>query len=162
MKKSLLVAILTVVMVGAVAVTGAVNAQAPTPNEGVTGFGYGYQAQLSEDGLGIYHDELMATFSELLGIDVAELEAKIADGESLVQLALDAGYTFDEIKALMPVGAFGNVGNMGRGGRWANPGFTAPAINGQYYDGTCLNEDGTVTPQYLQRNFGDRGAGRWN
>ena len=159
MKNKLVVGLLTVVMVAAVAVTGAVYAQSPDPGTPAPGSGYGYQSQMTEDGLGLYHEDTLAAFSEALGISVEELEARIAAGENLVQIALAEGLTVEEIQALKPVGMY--MG--GRGG--AQMGRGAGNVDGlhQYCDGSCL-VDGEYVPQYLQQQQGttrgSRGGGR--
>ncbi len=100
MKNKLVVGLLTVVLVAAVAVTGAVYAQSPDPGTPAPGSGYGYQSQMTEDGLGLYHEDTLTAFSEALGISVEELEARIAAGETMVQIALAEGLTVEEIQAL--------------------------------------------------------------
>lgn len=140
MKKSLIAVLVAVLLIGVVGAAGSVFAQASTPEGFVPGQGYGNMAQLQlEDGTGIYHDELLATFSEALGITVEDLEARIAAGETLVQIALSKGMTFEDIKALMP------MGNYGRAARFANNGELTP---GYFGDGSCL-VDGEYVPQYL-------------
>ncbi|PKO12860.1 MAG: hypothetical protein CVU39_22240 [Chloroflexi bacterium HGW-Chloroflexi-10] len=134
MKNKLMIAMALVVLFGAIGVSGSVFAQSPTPGQG-----YGVVAQTGPaDGTGIYHDELMAIFSEQLGLTVEELEARIEGGETLVQIALAEGMTFEEIKALMPMGNSGN-GRMG-GGTGYN---------------TCLS-DGITDPQRLGQSRGSR------
>ena len=157
MKKSLIAVLVAAVLVASFSVVGSVYAQSETPEYGY-GYGNGVQQQLqSEDGLGLYHDEIIATFSEALGLSVEEIEARIEAGETIADIALAEGLTFEEFKALMPVGNFGSRGatRMGRGAM-------AYGENAQYSqgplglgDGTCL-QDGT-----LQREFaGQMGQGR--
>jgi hypothetical protein len=164
MKKSLIAIVVAAVLVGVVSVAGSVYAQSPTPETWTPGQGYGNRAQLyTEDGLGIYHDELMAVFSEALGISVEDLEARIDAGETLMQIALAEGMTFDEIKALMPVGSFGAMSQFGHGYRYTN--LDGEFVPGANCDGSCL-EDGEYVPQYLGPQpgaglgRGARGGGR--
>ena len=136
MKKSLIAVLMVAVLVASFGVVGSVFAQSENP-----GYGYGsaLQQQLrTEDGLGVYHDEIIAAFSEALGISVDDLEARIAAGETMADIALSEGLTLDEVKALMPAGSFGtrNVARMGRG-------MMAFGENSQYQQGPLLLGDGT-------------------
>ncbi len=154
MKKSLVAVIIAVVLVGVVGATGAVFAQSNSPEGFVPGQGYGNRAQVQVqdvDGLEIYHDELMTTFSEALNITVEELEARIEAGETLVEVALSEGMTFEDIKALMPMGGYGITGEAGRGGRYANN--NGEFTPGTFGDGVCL-EDGENVPQNLGPQLG--------
>lgn len=164
MKKSFVAALVAVVLVGVVgASTGAVFAQSSTPQGIAFGQGFGNQVQaqvLVDEGLEIYHDEIMTTFADALNISVEDLEARLDGGETLVQIALSEGMTFEEIKALMPVGGYGVTGQPGFGTAYAyNNGEFSPAY---YCDGTCL-EDGEYVPQYLgpQAGTGISRGGRW-
>ncbi len=161
MKKSLIAVVIAVVLVGVIGAAGAVYAQAPDPETWTPGQGLGNRAQLhSADGTGIYHEEMLTIFSEALGIPVADLEARIAAGETLMQIALAEGLSFDEIKALMPVGAFGMQAQNGRGMRHTN--LDGEFVPGPNCDGTCL-QDGEYVPQFLGPQHGagmSRGGGR--
>src|SRR5665648_543360 len=99
MKKSLVAALVAVVLVGVVgATTGAVFAQSSNPQGIVAGQGFGNRAQAQVqvvDGLEIYHDEIMTTFADALEISIEDLEARIDNGETLVQTALSEGMTFE-------------------------------------------------------------------
>jgi hypothetical protein len=155
MKNKFVIGLLTVVVVAAVAVTGAVYAQTPTPGTPAPGSGYGYRAQLGEDGVGLYHEEMLAAFSEALAIPVAELEARIDAGERLVQIALAEGLTIEEIQALKPVGMY--MG--GRGGARMGRGMGNPEGLHQNCDGSCI-VDGEYVPQYLQNQKGNTRGSR--
>ena len=164
MKKSLVAALVAVVLVGVVgATTGAVFAQSSNPQGITAGQGFGNQVQaqvLVDEGLEIYHDEIMTTFADALNTSVEDLEARLDAGETLVQIALSEGMTFEEIKALMPVGGYGVAGAAGFGAGYAtNYGEFSPAVLG---DGTCL-ADGEYAPQYLgpQAGTGVSRGGRW-
>ncbi len=159
MKNKVIVGFLTVVVVAAVAVTGAVYAQAPQPGTPAPGSGYGAQARMNEEGRGLYHEDMLAAFSEALGISVADLEARLAAGENMVQIALAEGLTVEEIQALKPVGMF--MG--GRSGARMGRGVGNPDGQHQYCDGSCL-ENGEYLPQYFENQKGttrgSRGGGR--
>lgn len=163
MKKSLIAVVIAVVVIGVIGAAGAVYAQAPTPETWTPGQGLGDRTQLrSGDGTGIYHEEMLTIFSEALGISVEDLETRIAAGETLMQIAMAEGLTFEEVKALMPVGAYGMGamrGQNGRGMRHTN--LDGEFVPGPNCDGTCL-QDGEYVPQFLgpQRGAGNsRGAG---
>jgi hypothetical protein len=159
MKKSFIAIIVAAVLVASFGVVGSVFAQSGTPG---SGFGEATQQQLRiDDGLGLYHDEILAIFSEALDIPVAELEARIAAGETIVEIALSEGMTFEDIKALMPVGNFG-----GRSSSWIGRGFMAAGENaglgtGPLYlgDGSCL-VDGQPVREFVNQMGMGRGRNK--
>ncbi len=65
---------------------------------GFAGHMGGY-AQTGEYGL--MHDTMVATFAEALGIDVAELEERLANGETMFTIAESLGYSAEEFQTLM-------------------------------------------------------------
>lgn len=156
MKKSLLAVLVAAVLVASFGVVGSVYAQGGNPGNG---YGVATQQQLqTEDGLGLYHDEIMAAFAEALDMTVEEIEAKIAEGFTIVEIAQAAGLSLEEIQALMPVGNFG-----GRSEGWVGRGFMANGENaefapgGQYLgDGTCL-EDGQPVREFVNQMGMGRG-----
>jgi hypothetical protein len=160
MKKSLIAVLVAAVLVASFSVVGSVYAQSETPEYGY-GYGNGVQQQLqTEDGLGLYHDEIMAAFSEALDLSVEEIEAKIEAGQTIADIALEAGLSFEEFKALMPVGSFGarSATRMGRGAmvNGENAQFQqGPLALG---DGTCL-EDGQPVREFAQQMGQGRGRG---
>jgi hypothetical protein len=157
MKKSLIAVLVAAVLVASFSVVGSVYAQSETPEYGY-GYGNGVKQQLqTEDGLGLYHDEIMAAFSEALDIPVTDLEARIEDGETIAEIALEAGLSFEDFKALMPTGNFGarSADRTGRGmmANGENAQFTQGPLG--LGDGTCL-EDG----QPVREFSGQMGQGR--
>lgn len=150
MKKTLWISLLAVVLLAAVVISGAVYAQTDSPN-----------GNAPEDGLGLYHDEILAAFSDALDIPVDALEARLAEGETMVQIALAEGMTLEDIRALMPTGMFAGTRGGGRHGRGS------AMMDGQFLNGdsNCL-EPGTCEPHYLENQLGttrgSRGGGRWN
>jgi hypothetical protein len=52
-------------------------------------------------GTGILHDYMIETYAERLNIPVADLEARLANGETMAQIAWSTGLTLDEFQALM-------------------------------------------------------------
>lgn len=136
MKKSFIAIIVAAMLVASFGVVGSVYAQSGNPGNG---YGVATQQQLhTEDGLGLYHDEILAIFSEALAIPVADLELRIEAGETIAQIALSEGMTFEDIKALMPVGNFG-----GRSAGWMGRGMMASGENAQLSQGPLLLGDGT-------------------
>jgi len=51
-----------------------------------------------EDGL--LHDEMIAAFAEALGLEIEDLETRLADGETMAEIALSTGLTLDEFRTL--------------------------------------------------------------
>jgi hypothetical protein len=49
---------------------------------------------------GLLHDEIIAAYAEKLGISVADLEARIAGGETMAEIAISTGLTVDQFLAL--------------------------------------------------------------
>lgn len=109
--------ILSIVVVAIIAIAlgtaGAVYAQAGTPQAPVTGTGYGYgmgagrgnhggmmggNAVGTRDGL--LHDEMIAAFAEKLGISVDDLDARLADGETVAEIAFAEGLTIEQFSAI--------------------------------------------------------------
>jgi len=152
MKKSLIAVLVAAVLVASFGVVSSVSAYGGNPG---VGNGSAVRQQLqTEDGLGLYHDEILAAFSEALGIPVEDLEARIDAGETIIEIAVDEGMSLEDAQALLPVGNFG-----GRSAGWMGQGFMATGENAEFApggqnlgDGTCL-VDGEVVPQYLQQGM---------
>jgi hypothetical protein len=99
-----------------------------------------------EDGL--LHDEMIAAFAEALGLDIEVLETRLADGETMAEIALSTGLTLDDFRTVLkdvrtlvhewaveegilpeaqgPRGGMGRFGGMQGGGQ------------GLYGSGDCL------------------------
>ncbi len=117
---------LSVVLVAVVAIVfgtvGLVSAQTPTPQTPVPGSGYGQgmmngqgrgnmangqgnrggmmnQAVGNQDG--VLHDAMTAVYAEKLGISVDDLNARLAKGETMAQIASSKGLTAAQFTALM-------------------------------------------------------------
>ena len=52
-------------------------------------------------GDGILHDYMIAAFAEKLNIPVADLEARLDQGETMAQIAVSTGLTIDQFRTLM-------------------------------------------------------------
>jgi cell division protein FtsL len=153
MKKSLIAVLVAAVLVASFGVVSSVYAYGGNP---AVGNDSAVRQQLkTEDGLGLYHDEILTAFSEALGIPVEDLETRIDAGETIIEIAVAEGMSLEDAQALLPVGKF-----AGRSADWKGRGFMASGDNaefaprGQYSgDGTCL-VDGEVVPQNLQQGMG--------
>ena len=100
-----LVALLVVGVVGGVYVA-TVSAQTPQPPEQPVPFGGGFMGrgmmgvnQMGEDGF--MHDAMIALLAEKTGLSVEVLEQRLTDGETMYEIAVEAGLTVDDVKALM-------------------------------------------------------------
>jgi hypothetical protein len=121
-----MVAVIAVVLVSA----GIVNAQSATPQigvrsatpqPGVPGTGYGMMGGRGARGgmnmgsgagigvngnaagtqMGFMHDGMIAAFAGQLGISVDDLNARLANGETMAQIAASKGLTTDQFSTLM-------------------------------------------------------------
>jgi hypothetical protein len=85
--------------------TGSVFAQSdtpptqPTPGSGWMMGGRGMKG--AGLGSGILHDDMVAILADELGLSVDELNQRLADGETMVQVALSTGLTADQVTTLM-------------------------------------------------------------
>jgi hypothetical protein len=50
---------------------------------------------------GILHDTMLQLFSDKLGLPVSELETRLADGETMAQIAISEGLTIEEFQTWM-------------------------------------------------------------
>lgn len=110
--KNLFKTLAIVAVIGiALASTSAVFAQGTTPGNssgsttggamgnGRRGGNQGYQASETQDG--ILHDALITAFAEALGLTVDEVNTRLADGETMSEIALSTGMTYDEFVVLL-------------------------------------------------------------
>jgi hypothetical protein len=110
MNKTLLGIVIAVVVVVALGTAGVVYAQTttpwgPDPDDG-NGFRMGGRrgmmgSQYAGTQTGWMHDEMIAAFAEKLGISVDDLNARLADGESMAQIATSTGLSVEEFQSLM-------------------------------------------------------------
>lgn len=143
MKKTIFVSLMAALLLSAVSVTGSAYAQSANPE--------------CPDDCPV-HDEVLALFSEKLDMTTEELQTRLDAGETMSQIALSAGMSFDEFRELMPRGAYGQKANglWGQGNRRAGAGSGGP-----YGAGACLNNPECTQPHFGQQ-AGGRGAGRAN
>ena len=116
MNKTVFGIAIAAVAVVALATAGFVYAQAPTPQTPVPGSGYGQgmmggghgmragmanqnEGTLDQDGP--MHDEMITVFAQKLGIPVEDLNARLANGETMAQIASSKGLTADQFTTLM-------------------------------------------------------------
>lgn len=50
---------------------------------------------------GLLHDEMIAAFAEALGLDSEVLETRLADGETMAEIAISTGLTLDEFRTIL-------------------------------------------------------------
>ena len=112
--------VLGIVMVAVIAVAlgtaGFVYAQGPTPQAPIPGSGYGpgmgngrgnRGGMMAGQGFGpgdqdgFLHDGIIASFAQQLGISVDDLNARLANGETMAQIALSKGFTAEQFTTLM-------------------------------------------------------------
>lgn len=115
MKKWMKTMVIVATLVIAFGAVGSVYAQSGGPGTNGAGVGQGdgsgfrgvngeriNQHQGTAQGAmdGVLHDAWMAAYAEALGISVEDLEAEIAAGKSMSEIALDSGLTIEEFWAL--------------------------------------------------------------
>ncbi len=119
MKKGLLAVVAAVVIVAALGTTGLVSAQTSTPQAPAAGSGYGagmgysrgmrggmgqgagYGYNATGTGEGILHDAMISYFAEKLGLTVDQINARLANGETMAQISYSTGLTVDQFRTLM-------------------------------------------------------------
>lgn len=111
MKKYLVVIAVIAVLVVALGTAGFVYAQSSTPLSGVWGMGGGRGFCGSGNGdvsgtavpgqTGVIHDGVVSYFAEKLGIAVDEINSRLANGETMAQIALSTGLSYEEFRTLM-------------------------------------------------------------
>ncbi len=108
MNKFVKAVLLVAVVALAIGTAGVAYAQSPSqaPGNGVTAMGgrgprggSGAGNGIASDG--ILHDYMIAAYAEALNIPVADLEARLENGETMSQIALSTGMTLDEFRTLM-------------------------------------------------------------
>ena len=110
MKKFAVTFMVVAVVVFALGSAGVAYAQTPAPGAG-TGLGSGWMGGRGSQGgvgagnialgEGILHDYLIAAYAEKLNIPVADLEARLDQGETLSEIAVSTGLTLDQFRTLM-------------------------------------------------------------
>ncbi len=95
-----------IVLIGLLAfgAVGVAQAQEATPPGdggygGHGGFGHGHFGQNTEDNP--LHDYMVAAFAAALDIDASELETRIANGETMYDIATELGYAVEDLRDLM-------------------------------------------------------------
>lgn len=116
MKKVLKSLVIVAVLMVALASTSAVFAQTTSPGgslpgnstsdayggtmgNGRRGGHQGYQTYASQDS--IVHDALIGAFTDALGLTVDDVNARLADGETMSEIAVSTGMTYDEFVVLL-------------------------------------------------------------
>lgn len=109
MKKVLLGFVVVAVLVGAMGMTSLVSAKGPATSGQTTGGnghgrvngGTGAMINATGEGLEIYHDVILSAYAQALDLSVEELNDLLDSGQTMSQIALDQGLTFDEFTSLM-------------------------------------------------------------
>ena len=109
MKKFVFAFAIAATLVVALLFTGQVFAQGttpPTPPTPGSGFGRGMMGARGAGmgaaaGEGILHDTMISVFAQKLGISVDDLNARLAKGETMAQIAYAKGLTAEQFTALM-------------------------------------------------------------
>jgi hypothetical protein len=116
MKKFVLSIVIVAVVAIALGTAGFVYAQSPTsqtpsPWAGMGGRGGMMNGQGNRGGMmnqnaagdqdGLLHDEMMTVYAEKLGISVEDLNARLANGETMAQIASSKGLTAEQFRTLM-------------------------------------------------------------
>ena len=111
MKKLALSLAIVAVIAVALGTAGAVYAQSSTPQTPVARNGYGF-GMAERGGMmgqnagigtqdGLLHDDMIAVIAEKLAISVDDLNARLAAGETMSEIAASEGLNVDEFTALM-------------------------------------------------------------
>jgi hypothetical protein len=110
MKKFVVTLMVVAVVIFTLGATGVAYAQTSTPGAG-TGLGSelmsgrgprnGSGGANTAAGEGILHDYMIAAYAEKLNIPVADLEDRLDNGETMAQIALSEGLTFEQFRTLM-------------------------------------------------------------
>jgi hypothetical protein len=115
MKKLVISIIALAVVAVALGTAGFVYAQTPGPQQTpVPGIGYGY-GRMGGRGMrggmmgagaagvqsGFLHDEMVTAFAQKLGVSVDDLNARLAKGETMAQIASSKGLSADQFTTMM-------------------------------------------------------------
>jgi hypothetical protein len=122
MNKFVLAFVVVAILAVALGTAGFVYAQAPTPPTLANGSGYGpamgsrgaragmtlapgsgYGVGVNPAGAqnGLLHDEMIAAYAQKLGVSLEDLNARLAKGETMAQIAYSKGLTADQFRTLM-------------------------------------------------------------
>jgi len=104
MKKAILIFAGIFVLAAVFAVTGFAYAQTQTPPSGDTGWGMmgrNAHGMMRGAGSGPLHDYMEEALAEKLGLTEAEIEEKLASGETMWSIAQAQGLTDEQISDLM-------------------------------------------------------------
>jgi hypothetical protein len=104
-----------------------VYAQTPAPQRPGSGSGYGFGMGggrgmgMRANGIGTHdgfmHDEMIAAFAQKLGISASDLEAQLDKGETVAQIAVSKGLTFEQFRTLMTEGRAQAIDQAVKGGK---------------------------------------------
>ncbi len=108
MKNMIIGALVALLVVGAVGgiYVATVSAQTQTPPEQPVPFGSrfmgrGMMGNYRTDDGGLMHDAMIALFAEKIGLSVEVLEEQLSEGQTMYEIATEAGLTLEDVTALM-------------------------------------------------------------
>lgn len=103
---SLMVVAVLAVTLGASGIAFAQGPQTPqNPGSGYVPGGRGARGGMANQGVtgsqdGFLHDEMVIAFAGKLGLTVDEINARLAAGETVSQIAFSKGYTYEQFRTL--------------------------------------------------------------
>jgi hypothetical protein len=160
MKKTLFATLIVALL--AVGIVGSVAAQSPTPEYPGGGFGpgmrgsmggYGYTADGETNPM---HDTMITAFAEKLGLSVDEINAAIEDGNTVYDLASEAGIAAEDFYGIMLETRQAAIAEGVAQGYFTQEQADWMSQRQQGHgSGACF--DGTADGQ----TFAPRGGGRW-
>ena len=104
MKKIVLSLVVVAIIAVALGTVGSAYAQSSGPQTTVIGNGYGPRMGGRGNGMGtqdgLLHDDMIAAYASKLGITVDELNTRLANGETMAEIAYSKGLTFEQFTAL--------------------------------------------------------------
>ena len=113
MKKFVLSIVIVAVVAIALGTAGLVSAQSPAPQTPAAGTGYNMGGRGARGGMvmgqgsasdvqdGLLHDAMIAILAQKLGMTVEDLNTRLANGETMAQIATAQGLTAEQFTALM-------------------------------------------------------------
>jgi hypothetical protein len=113
MKKLVIGFILLIVLVAGLGAASVVYAQSSTAGQ-ASGYGpgrrggmmnqsqgYGMAGMMADDQDDWMHDAMISAFAEKLGMTESELNSRLNNGETMLQVAVSKGYTAEQFRAMM-------------------------------------------------------------
>lgn len=116
MKKSVLISSIALVVAISLGLVGSAFAQTPNPNTPINPNNPGMMGRggmMGRNGtFGPMHDYLVSAMAEAMSVDKAELEAALANGQTMWQFAQAKGYTLEQVQQLMQTARTNAIAKM--------------------------------------------------